>query len=100
AHPAIEVLHAPELTTQVFRYIPRPGLHDEKIDEINARIRKALFRSGNAVVAGTKVNGRQYLKFTLLNPNTRIADMEDVIALISHYGRELSHNTPLNAANQ
>ncbi|MGD8203255.1 pyridoxal phosphate-dependent decarboxylase family protein [Pantoea sp. FN0305] len=100
AHPAIEVLHAPELTTQVFRYIPRPGLSDDTTDEINAQIRKALFRSGNAVVAGTKVNGRQYLKFTLLNPTTRVADMEDVIALISHYGRELSRNTPLNAANQ
>ncbi|MDU4290373.1 pyridoxal phosphate-dependent decarboxylase family protein [Mixta calida] len=100
AHPAIEVLHAPELTTQVFRFIPRPGLSDEITDEINAQIRKALFRSGNAVVAGTKVNGRQYLKFTLLNPATRVADMEDVIALITHYGRELSHNLSLNAANQ
>ncbi|MEQ4531071.1 MAG: pyridoxal-dependent decarboxylase, partial [Mixta sp.] len=65
-----------------------------------AQIRKALFRSGNAVVAGTKVNGRQYLKFTLLNPIITVADMEDVIALITHYGRELSRNQPLTAANQ
>ena len=99
AHPAIEVLHAPELTTQVFRFIPRPGLNEEAVDEINAAIRKALFRSGNAVVAGTKVNGRQYLKVTLLNPTTRLADMEDVIALITHYGRELSLSQPLTAAN-
>ncbi|MFD1803312.1 pyridoxal phosphate-dependent decarboxylase family protein [Mixta tenebrionis] len=100
AHPAIEVLHAPELTTQVFRFIPRPGLNAEVTDEVNAQIRKALFRSGNAVVAGTRVNGRQYLKFTLLNPATSVTDIEDVIALISHYGRELSHSLSLSAANQ
>ncbi|MEN4913170.1 pyridoxal phosphate-dependent decarboxylase family protein [Erwinia amylovora] len=88
AHPAIEVLHVPELTTQIFRYVPRPGMNDALTDEINTNIRKAVFRSGNAVIAGTKVNGRQYLKFTLLNPNTTAADIEDVIALIVHYGRE------------
>lgn len=29
AHPAIEVLHAPELTTQIFRYVPgkMPATH-------------------------------------------------------------------------
>lgn len=100
AHPAIEVLHAPELTTQIFRYVPRPGMSDAAVDEINANIRKALFRSGSAVIAGTKVDGRQYLKFTLLNPTTTAADLEDVIALIVHYGREQVKHSALNAANQ
>ncbi|QKJ87480.1 L-2,4-diaminobutyrate decarboxylase [Paramixta manurensis] len=100
AHPAIEVLHSPELTTQVFRFVPRAGFTEARVDEINAQIRKALFRSGNAVVAGTKVNQRQYLKFTLLNPATTPNDMEDVIALIVHYGRSLSHGPALSAANQ
>jgi L-2,4-diaminobutyrate decarboxylase len=100
AHPAIEVLHAPELTTQIFRYVPRPGMNETTVDEINANIRKALFRSGNAVIAGTKVDGRQYLKFTLLNPTTTAADLEDVIALIVHYGREQVRHSALNAANQ
>ncbi|MDU6411414.1 MAG: pyridoxal-dependent decarboxylase, partial [Yersiniaceae bacterium] len=48
------------------------------------------FRSGNAVVAGTKVDNRQYLKFTLLNPATTLADVEEVIDLIVHYGKELT----------
>ncbi len=100
AHPAIEVLHAPELTTQIFRYVPRPGMNEALVDDINANIRKALFRSGNAVIAGTKVNGRQYLKFTFLNPVTSAADVEDVIALIVHYGREFVRDSALNAANQ
>ncbi|MBP2167040.1 L-2,4-diaminobutyrate decarboxylase [Erwinia toletana] len=100
AHPAIEVLHQPELTTQIFRYIPRPGMSDAAVDEVNAQIRKSLFRSGNAVIAGTKVDGRQYLKFTLLNPAATSADLEDIIALIVHYGRELARSQNVNAANQ
>ena len=32
-------------------------------------------RRGGAVVAGTKVDGRQYLKFTLLNPETTLDDI-------------------------
>ncbi len=100
AHPCVEVLHAPELTTQVFRYVPRPGMGDAQLDEINASIRKALFRSGNAVIAGTRVEDRQYLKITLLNPTTTAADIEDVIALIVHYGRERARDAALNAANQ
>lgn len=99
-HPAIEVLHAPELTTQIFRFVPRHGMQDDTVDMINANIRKALFRSGNAVIAGTKVDGRQYLKFTLLNPTTTAADLEDVIALLVHYGREQVKQLTLNAANE
>ncbi|QII36933.1 aspartate aminotransferase family protein [Rouxiella badensis] len=99
ANPTIEVLHAPELTTQIFRYVPRPSMNPAQLDDVNANIRKALFRSGNAVIAGTKVDGRQYLKFTLLNPTTTAADIEDVIALIVHYGREQVRESALNAVN-
>ena len=100
AHPAIEVLHAPELTTQIFRFVPRQSLSGPQLDDINAAIRKALFRSGNAIVAGTKVDGRQYLKFALLNPATTEADLEEVITLLAHYGREQLRTTALHAANQ
>lgn len=52
------------------------------------------------MIAGTKVDGRQYLKFTLLNPTTTIADIEDVLSLIAHYGREQVRASALNAAKQ
>jgi L-2,4-diaminobutyrate decarboxylase len=98
-HPNIEVLHKPELSTLVFRFVPRQSLSDEQLDAVNADIRKAIFRSGNAVIAGTKVNQRQYLKFTLLNPATTAADIADVIGLIVHYGKELT-SSALNTAFQ
>lgn len=99
-HPEIEVLHAPELTTQIFRFLPREPMDAEQIDDINALIRKALFRSGHAIVAGTRVNGRQYLKFTLLNPATTAADLKEIIEMIVDHGREQLRTTALHMEYQ
>lgn len=82
---AMEVIHQPSLSTLVFRYRPA-GVDDERLDAINQDIRKALMRSGEALVAGTRVGGRQYLKFTLLNPSTRISDLQAVGRLIRRHG--------------
>jgi L-2,4-diaminobutyrate decarboxylase len=99
-HQNIEVLHKPELSTLVFRFVPRQSLSDEQLDAVNADIRKAIFRSGNAVIAGTKVDQRQYLKFTLLNPATTAADIADVIGLVVHYGKELTSAALSSAFHQ
>ena len=94
---AIEVIHQPQLSTLVFRYRPSRQHPDHEIDEANAYIRKALFRSGEAVVAGTKVQNRQYLKFTLLNPTTTIHDIQAILNLIKRHGQQyfrLPEQTP------
>lgn len=89
---AMEVLHQPELSTLVFRYRP-PSDHPERvIDKANAYIRKSLFRSGEAVVASTKVGGRRYLKFTLLNPETTIDDLRRVVHRIKAHGARFLHH--------
>ncbi|WP_280951130.1 pyridoxal phosphate-dependent decarboxylase family protein [Salinicola halophyticus] len=76
----IDVLMAPALSTLVFRYRP-DGVDDEgDLDTLNQQIRQTLSRRGEAVVAGTRVDGRFHLKFTLLNPMTRV---EDLMALVS-----------------
>ncbi|WP_020681816.1 pyridoxal phosphate-dependent decarboxylase family protein [Marinobacterium rhizophilum] len=86
SEPGIEVLHQPRLSTLVFRYNPRPGSSCEEVDAANAAIRKSLSRSGEAVIAGTRVGSRQYLKFTLLNPATAIGDIQAVVKLIRRHG--------------
>lgn len=91
ADQQIEVAAMPQLSTLVFRYLPSPHVAEEwvsdaVIDAANTYIRKAIFRSGTAVVAATKVNGRQYLKFTLLNPATTLNDLRSIIALIKQHG--------------
>ena len=76
----------------MFRYLPEPHRSDVDIDEANCFIRKSLFRSGEAVVAGTKVNGKQYLKFTLLNPATTIQDIQAILKLIMQHGQAFTAN--------
>ncbi|MEU9125996.1 aspartate aminotransferase family protein [Streptomyces sp. NPDC048506] len=83
--PRFEVVVEPQLSTLVFRYVPGAGLDPELTDRVNLHAREALFASGDAIVAGTKVDGRHYLKFTLLNPETTLEDIATVLDLIAEH---------------
>ena len=88
----LQFIHEPELSTLVFRFIPtnthgqQHTLTQTLIDDTNTYIRKAIFRSGEAVIAGTKVDGQTFLKFTLLNPHTQLSDIDAIITLIKNTG--------------
>ncbi|MFE3324672.1 pyridoxal phosphate-dependent decarboxylase family protein [Streptomyces sp. NPDC059176] len=86
--PRYDVVVEPRLSTLVFRHIPARVTSPAEIDRANLYARKALFASGEAVVAGTKVDGRQYLKFTLLNPETTVADIAAVLDLIAGHAEQ------------
>ncbi|MFE9843465.1 pyridoxal phosphate-dependent decarboxylase family protein [Streptomyces goshikiensis] len=91
ADPRFEVVVKPQISTLVFRYVPGPDSADlpaELLDEAQLHARKALFASGEAVVAGTKVDGKQYLKFTLLNPRTTTADISAVLDLLAAHAAQ------------
>ncbi|MGW7225161.1 pyridoxal phosphate-dependent decarboxylase family protein [Streptomyces cyaneofuscatus] len=88
ADPRFDVVVQPQLSTLVFRYIPSGATSPDGIDRANLYARKALFASGEAIVAGTKVGDRQYLKFTLLNPETTVADIAAVLDLISGHAEQ------------
>ncbi|MFJ3100010.1 pyridoxal phosphate-dependent decarboxylase family protein [Streptomyces sp. NPDC086835] len=88
ADPRYDVVVRPQLSTLVYRYIPRSVTDPALIDRANLYARKALFASGEAVVAGTKVGGRQYLKFTLLNPETTTEDIAAVLDLIAGHAEQ------------
>lgn len=92
---AIEVIHQPQLSTLVFRFRPETALAGEQLDAANRHIRQAIMASGEAMIAATKVNGRQYLKFTLLNPQTQVRDLQAVLRLIKRHGTDyLASLTP------
>ncbi|MCB5180793.1 pyridoxal phosphate-dependent decarboxylase family protein [Streptomyces antimicrobicus] len=88
ADPRFEVVVQPQLSTLVFRYVPAGEVRPDLVDEANLHARKALFASGEAVVAGTKVDGDQYLKFTLLNPQTTTADIAAVLDLLAAHAEQ------------
>ncbi|PYC88211.1 pyridoxal-dependent decarboxylase [Streptomyces tateyamensis] len=81
--PRFEVVTRSQLSTVVFRYRPVGAPDGEQLDRANLHAREALAASGAAVVAGTKVDGRHYLKFTLLNPETTLDDIEQVLDLLA-----------------
>lgn len=80
--PRFEVVTKSALSTVVFRYLPTG---DARIhaDAANLYAREALAASGDAVVASTTVDGAHYLKFTLLNPETTLDDIAQVVELVA-----------------
>jgi L-2,4-diaminobutyrate decarboxylase len=88
ADPRFEVVAEPALSTLVFRCLPAAATDPAEIDRANLHARKALFASGDAVVAGTKVADRHYLKFTLLNPETTPDDLAAVLDLITGHAEQ------------
>lgn len=88
-----ELAAKPQLSTLVFRYRPLladgPRLQEDAADVLNPAIRSAVFASGKAVVAGTTVAGRHYLKFTLLNAEATLEDIVEIITLIRTTGETL-----------
>ncbi|QNP63428.1 pyridoxal phosphate-dependent decarboxylase family protein [Streptomyces genisteinicus] len=88
ADPRYDVVVQPQLSTLVYRWVPEADTGPDLVDRANLHARKALFASGEAVVAGTKVAGRQYLKFTLLNPETTTADIAAVLDLIAGHAEQ------------
>lgn len=85
AMPDIDVAAAPQLSTIVFRHCP-PGLEEAELASLNASIRAELFDEGLALVAATKVDGRSYLKLTLLNPIATVDDVLGIVDLVREAG--------------
>lgn len=88
----IETVAASQLSTVVFRYAP-DRLDEEALGELNRQIRADLWTSGRAVVAGTKVEGRQFLKFTLLNPKATPEELLDIVDEVRALGLRLTAST-------
>jgi L-2,4-diaminobutyrate decarboxylase len=86
--PDLRLRAEPELSTVLLRYQP-DGVDDDHADDLNPRIRRALWGDGRAVVAGTKVDGRSWLKLTLLNPATTIDDVVTVLQRVRSAGDDL-----------
>ncbi|WP_328538647.1 pyridoxal phosphate-dependent decarboxylase family protein [Streptomyces sp. NBC_00344] len=98
ADPRFDVAVRPQLSTLVFRFIPENVTSPALIDRANQYARKALFASGDAVVAGTTVGGRAYLKFTLLNPQTTVADIAAVLELLAEHAGQYLGETLVHAS--
>lgn len=80
-----QLLHEPELSTVVFRY--KPSRSDVDADRLNAILRQHLFDDGIAVIGHTRVQGRQCLKLTCMNPTISDSQMEDLVRTVAREGQ-------------
>ncbi|PJE96829.1 aspartate aminotransferase family protein [Streptomyces carminius] len=97
-HPRLELHCDPVLSAFLFRYLPERGADDpERVDRLNAALRRRLLREGRAVVGRTELPGegpgRVRLKLTLLNPHTTAADVERLLHTVAAAG-EAEENGP------
>ncbi len=75
ARPRPRARRRPELSTVVFRYRP-DGMAEDVADALTPGSGATLYERGAAMVAATKVDGRCWLKLTLLNP---LATRDDIL---------------------
>ncbi|MCM3595850.1 aspartate aminotransferase family protein [Metabacillus idriensis] len=82
------VYHHPELSTVVFRYIGTGFLTNGQLNQLNYQIREILLKNGEVIIARTKVDGNACLKFTFLNPLTKMSNVEKIIRRMKEIGED------------
>ncbi|GAB7107712.1 aminotransferase class V-fold PLP-dependent enzyme [Streptomyces phaeofaciens JCM 4814] len=75
AHPHLELHAPPTISTVLFR---PTGATDTTV----AETRRRLLTDGSAVLGRTRIDGRLWLKTTLLNPHTRPDDLAALLTLV------------------
>ncbi|MGW1156684.1 pyridoxal phosphate-dependent decarboxylase family protein [Streptomyces sp. NPDC002513] len=75
AHPAFELYAPPTISTVLFR---PAGARDDTV----AAVRRTLLHDGRAVLGRARLDGRLWLKATLLNPHTRPGDLAALLNLV------------------
>ncbi|WP_228552337.1 pyridoxal phosphate-dependent decarboxylase family protein [Gracilibacillus salitolerans] len=86
----LELVNVPEMNAVVFRYVHQ--INGKKVDKINTFIRTRLIEKGDAILARTRVQGRAFLKLTLLNPQTTMKDIRLIINQVKKIGGECEYN--------
>ncbi|MFE7270772.1 pyridoxal phosphate-dependent decarboxylase family protein [Streptomyces sp. NPDC057623] len=74
-HPAFELYDPPTISTVLFR----PA---HACDAAVAAVRRRLLTDGRAVLGRARIDGRLWLKTTLLNPHTRPDDLAALLKLV------------------
>lgn len=87
----------PESNIVCFRYCPA-SLAPDRLDDLQEAIRTALLESGRWVVVSTRLQGRQWLRTTLMNPFTTPTDLEALLENIRETAALLSATGGGNAS--
>ncbi|MCB0630804.1 MAG: pyridoxal-dependent decarboxylase [Saprospiraceae bacterium] len=68
-----------------FRYEP-PGLDDDRLSNLNERIRQTLLEDGEYYIVQTRLKGKLYLRCTLTNPFTTELELSGLLEKVKQMG--------------
>tara|TARA_R110001583_G_scaffold9433_8_gene44790 strand:+ start:6249 stop:7736 length:1488 start_codon:yes stop_codon:yes gene_type:complete len=92
----LELCCDPLLSTVLFRLKDQGALNDAAFNQLHQTLRLQLLTSGEAVIAETKVDGKLFLKFTLLNPCLKIEDFDSLFLKIETMATQLLAQAKIN----
>ncbi|RPI23097.1 MAG: pyridoxal-dependent decarboxylase [Acidobacteria bacterium] len=78
-----ELSSEPECNILCFRYVGDGRRAENELDGLNSRLRRELNNSGVGWITAARLNGRQVLRITVMNPRTRVEDGEAVLEAIA-----------------
>jgi L-2,4-diaminobutyrate decarboxylase len=90
-----EPLHEPECNIVAFRCLPRElrDAADEKIDQFQLRLRRAVIESGEYYLVQSRIDGRSVLRATIINPLTTADDLRGLLDCLRRYGRQITYSS-------
>jgi L-2,4-diaminobutyrate decarboxylase len=84
--PQFELAYKTPINAVVFRYLPKATLTKQEVNNINDTIKTNLLLSGKAIIGQTIFKDKSYLKFTLLNPMTKLEEVSTLLEEIKKQG--------------
>ena len=85
-----ELLAPVELSICCFRYVPRAGMSETELNELNEQVMASVQKGGRAYVSNATVNGRFALRACITNFRTTKADVEETVAAIREAGKSFT----------
>lgn len=85
-----ELLAPAELSICCFRYVPRAGISDQELDQLNEKIMETVQKGGRAYLSNATVNGKFALRACITNFRTTKADIDETIAAVRDAGKALT----------
>lgn len=79
-----ELAIEPESNIVCFRYKPE-GFNEIELNDLNKKIRKEIIESGTYYIVQTEIEGKVFLRLTIMNPFTKITILEELLNIIPQF---------------
>jgi L-2,4-diaminobutyrate decarboxylase len=83
----LELATEPESNIICFRFAPE-GFDVTKVNQINSNIRDRIIKEGSFYIVQAELNGKIWLRLTIINPVTSEDDLKDLMNRVLTLGQE------------